>query len=171
VFGLAMASLSLFGSRISRRWVFPFGRIYYCTYHSVVDLAITMNHDFANNPDATLIRPGIYTWYRSLHSDTALAVLIHLKNSKGDIVSNVPSVILLHVHLVQDNGVSLENALSTKKTVHKKSIFSPCTTNPRFEPGKEATIHYSFRIEELSSFRGESIGFKIAVSSLSSFVG
>lgn len=110
-------------------------------------------------------------WFFKYGGDNkSIDVMIHLKDPKGRIVNDYPNDIQLCTELVYEDGTQVvsqtQNIASNSKNGSVSSsikVFRRMRPEPIIEQGT-GSIHFAFRIEQVSTNHKPHIGFKLKVS-------
>eukprot|EP00957_Ditylum_brightwellii_P116490 8885459-Ditylum_brightwellii.AAC.1 len=137
----------------------------------VAEYGLTMEENFSKNPHT--MRKGdttVFEWFNKCGGENAgLDVIIHLKNSMGNIVNNFSEMFPLHTELVYNDGSSTPLMplcpLKERKTSSQSRLplYRPMRPEPILHPG-QASHDFTFRVEEVSFHHPGHNGFKLKVS-------
>lgn len=103
-------------------------------------------------------------WY-SKHGgeNNSIDVMVHLKDQMGRVVNDYPKDIQLCTQLVYEDGTDIIPVGTQDNAPKLSNIFRPMRPEPIIEHGT-GSVHYAFRIEQVSNNHKPHIGFKLKIS-------
>jgi len=89
--------------------------------------------------------------------------MVHLKDQMGRVVNEYPNDIHLRTQLVYEDGTDVIPVGTQDNTPKLSNMFRPMRPEPIIEQGT-GSVHYAFRIEQVSNNHKPHIGFKLKIS-------